>query len=475
MLDVENEMRELLQERAGDIGFDPRIPARVIRRSRRRRALTAGAAGLGAATLALVVVVGLRALSASDGGTPATESAAPSPTGVAETWRGIWEYTTREDEEAAQAQVDEGHMPWQTGAEAFLEAYATRQDGLGWNRVFFDESLDISDPDESGPLTIHLGDCPRVEDRACPHEADVTIERLLRRDRTGIWSVTASVGTAGSTPAAEVPRTFVGVVDDAVVVASTERGEILSTIAGPELVGQRVHGADFYTTTIALTPDRTAVYFSAFEPSGAGRRLLLAPLDGGEPEDLGLGWDPLPSPDGGRLAFVECTPDRCGRALVIRDLGTGAETRVPIGSSALTLAAWLPDGRLAVNLYPVGPPTSIRLIDPDRPPASLLDAPEVEPLVAGAEWWGVGYDVRTGGLLVAEACCRPDAPRTRIVSIDPDSGQELGTIVRGGWWGVEPDASGQHLLLVDDAGHVYVALDGQAPQHVADGFWGVDW
>ena len=77
MYDMENEVRELLQERSSDIGLDPRIPPRVVRRSRRRRVLTAGAAGLGAAALALVVVVGVRALPISDGKTPVTESPAP--------------------------------------------------------------------------------------------------------------------------------------------------------------------------------------------------------------------------------------------------------------------------------------------------------------------------------------------------------------------------------------------------------------
>lgn len=474
MHDMENEVRVLLQERSGDIGLDPRIPTRVVRRSRLRRAATAGAAGLAAAALALVVVVGLRALSVSDGNAPAVES--PSPTVVAEGWRGIWEYTTREAAEAAQAQVDEGHMPWQTDAEAFLEAYATRSDGLDWDEAFFDETLDISEPDRSGPLTIHLGDCPEVMDRACPHEADVTIERLLRRDRTGIWFVTALRKVANPIQA-EVPSTFVGFADDAVVVASTETGEVLSTIAGPQVVGSRVLGADFFTMTLALAPDRTAVYFSALEPGGAGRRLMVAPLDGGHPEDLGPGTEPAPSPDGRRLAYVACTPDGCGGALVIRDLGTGAETRVPMGSSdmLLTPAGWLPDGRLAVNLYPGTSSASIRLIDPDRPPASLLAAPEVEPLRADVSWWGVGYHAPTGGLLVAEACCETRAVRGQIVSVDADSGRVLGTIARGGWWVVEPDASGRHLLLVDDQGRVYVSRDGDEPQLVAEGFSDVAW
>ncbi len=480
MHDVEDEVRELLQERAGDVGFDPQLPPRVTRGSRRRRALTVAAAGLGAAALVLVAVVGLRAFSVFDSGTPAT-SPEPTPTAGVETWLGIWEYTTREAAEAAQAQVDAGHMPWQTDARAFLEAYATRSDGLGWERVYFDESLDSPDTGGSGPLTIHLGDCPAVRDRTCPHQADVTIERLLRRDRTGIWSVTALLESPQATPAGEVPPTFVGVADGAVVVASTETGQILSTIAGPDVVGDRVGGADFFTTTVALSPDRRGVYFTAFESQGAGRRLMLAPLDGAAPQDLGLGWGPLPSPDGGRLAYVACAHDGCGGAIVVRDLRTGTETRVaidPLDADVLGVpAAWLPDGRLAVNLvYPGDSPGSIRVIDPDSPPTAAIDAPEVEPVVPDvSSWRAVGYHGPTDGLLAVEACCGLQGGTMRVVSVDPDTGRELGTIVRGGWWVVEPDASGRDLLLIDDQGSVHVARDGEATRHVADGFADVDW
>src|SRR6266542_134898 len=431
MHDVEDEVRELLQERAGDVGFDPQLPPRVTRGSRRRRALTVAAAGLGAAALVLVAVVGLRAFSVFDSGTPAT-SPEPTPTAGVETWLGIWEYTTREAAEAAQAQVDAGHMPWQTDARAFLAA-------------------------------------------------DVTIERLLRRDRTGIWSVTALLESPQATPAGEVPPTFVGVADGAVVVASTETGQILSTIAGRDVVGDRVGGADFFTTTVALSPDRRGVYFTAFESQGAGRRLMLAPLDGAAPQDLGLGWGPLPSPDGGRLAYVACAHDGCGGAIVVRDLRTGTETRVaidPLDADVLGVpAAWLPDGRLAVNLvYPGDSPGSIRVIDPDSPPTAVVDAPEVEPVVSDvSSWRAVGYHGPTDGLLAVEACCGLQGGTMRVVSVDPDTGRELGTIVRGGWWVVEPDASGRDLLLIDDQGSVHVARDGEATRHVADGFADVDW
>ena len=46
MPDIENEVRELLRERSEDIGFDPRIPSPVVRRSRRRRTTLIGVAGV---------------------------------------------------------------------------------------------------------------------------------------------------------------------------------------------------------------------------------------------------------------------------------------------------------------------------------------------------------------------------------------------------------------------------------------------
>lgn len=114
---------------------------------------------------------------------------------------------------------------------------------------------------------------------------------------------------------------------------------------------------------------------------------------------------------------------------------------------------------------------------PDRrgsAPASLLAAPDLEPR-ADVSWWGIGYHGPTGGLLVAEACCGTQEVRSQIVSVDADSGLVLGTIVRGGWWIVAPDASGRHLLLVDDQGRVYVSRDGGEPQLVAEGFSDVVW
>src|SRR5262245_61024119 len=156
MHDVENELRQVLRERSGDVGpFDPRMPGRVVRRSRVRRAVTAGAAGIGAAAVLVGLVVGVRAISLPDGRGPANES--PSPTRVV-----------------------------------------------------------------------------------------------------------------------SAPSTFVGFTDDAVVLVDSKTGDVVSTIAGRDVVGPRSRGADFFTPSLALAPDGSAVYFTATESEGPGRRLLVA-------------------------------------------------------------------------------------------------------------------------------------------------------------------------------------------------------
>lgn len=475
MRDVENEVRELLRERADDLRADPRIPERVVRRSRRRRGLVAGAAGLGAAAVVVVAVLAVRALAPrADDGAPATQT--PSP--AAKTWRGIWEYTSREDARAAQAGTDAGHMPWQADAEAFLRVYAYRDDGLGWGSVWFDDSLDLSDPDEPGPLTIHIGDCPDVATTGCPREADVTIERLVRRDRTGIWSVTAVSVVEIDDP---IPSTFIGLRDGEVVLAETETGEVLAIIADRSVVGtpDPTLNPDFLDVAPALTPDRSAVYMAASREGVEGRRLVRVPLDGGDPQDLGWGDEPAVSPAGDRLAYRSCTPDGCGRALVILDLAAGGSTRVGLSQSELLVGGtvWLPDGRLAVLVLPPGDsPIEIRLVDPGAPPADLLDAAAVPDPEDGTARFGIyGLDGSTGGLVVGESCCRPTFQRQRFVAIDPDTGEVLRTVVRGGWWQVHPDVSGANLLLLDFRARVYVSRDGADPVLLAEGFSDVAW
>jgi hypothetical protein len=288
------------------------------------------------------------------------------------------------------------------------------------------------------------------------------------------WSVTA---LEGAELGGGVPRTFVGfTADQAVVLVSTQTGEIVSTIAGPDVVGPDTGGADFMTGEVAVAPDGTGVYFATMGDEEGMRRLMFAPLDGGAPRDLGPGWDPVPSPDGTRLAYVACTAERCGESLVVRDLGTGDETTVGAPDSLLTVEGWLADGRLAVNLYAPGETVSIRMVDPERPPPLLDQATEVVPPRAGATWWAVGgTHATTGGLLVEEACCRPDAERSRVISVDPETGAELASVADGAWWLADSDASGRNFLLIDDGGGVAIVRDGGAPQRLVEGFADVDW
>jgi hypothetical protein len=108
--------------------------------------------------------------------------------------------------QAAQARADAGDpdYTWQLDAEIVLRRFATDQ--LGWKGFEFNEirvggpgseapagynnESDLADPDASGPFRLIIDGCvfsaPGV---TCPG-AMVTIERVLRRDRTGIWSVT---------------------------------------------------------------------------------------------------------------------------------------------------------------------------------------------------------------------------------------------------------------------------------------------
>jgi hypothetical protein len=79
---VEPDIRDLLQERAGDVRIAPELPAPVLRRARRRRGVTATLAATTALVLVAGAVVGLRATvvgRTTPGDTTPPPTAAPSP------------------------------------------------------------------------------------------------------------------------------------------------------------------------------------------------------------------------------------------------------------------------------------------------------------------------------------------------------------------------------------------------------------
>jgi hypothetical protein len=279
-----------------------------------------------------------------------------------------------------------------------------------------------------------------------------------------------------------MPSSFVGVKNGELVRASTETGEVLRVIANRSVIGTDPEGGlDLHG--LALTPDGSTVYFSTIHsrPSGEeDRRLASIPLEGGEPEDLGMGSDPEVSPDGDRLAYQGgCNEIGCGNALVVRDLRTEGEIRVDVGETELTVGetVWLPDGRLVVELVPtpmdVGRLYEYRVIDPARPPADLIHAPSV-PTPRETKTFGLyGFHPQTGGVVRGEE--RQEDKPVRVVSVDPDTGETLETVLRGSWWQVHPDPIGRNLLLLDFRDRVYISRDGDEPQQIAGGFSDVAW
>jgi hypothetical protein len=119
---METEIRELLRERAEDVRSDPRIPPTVLRRARRRRAVTAvAAAGLTAGIVA-AMVVGTRL--ALDGGSP--EPRRGIPVGRLGEYDGIYPET------ATLRAIRAGHIPvepWRT-PQSVARMYA--ENVLGW-------------------------------------------------------------------------------------------------------------------------------------------------------------------------------------------------------------------------------------------------------------------------------------------------------------------------------------------------------
>ena len=163
---VENELRELLRDKAEEMELPPEIPPPILRRARRRRMVNGALAA--AVTAGLVAAVVVTAMTAFNQGsvtpavspTPSSTGPAVSPTATASStsaleWRGIWPYITLAAALEAQTAADDGEQPWLLDAEQFVNTYARQE--LGWHDLFSNESLDMKDADESGPLApTHL-------------------------------------------------------------------------------------------------------------------------------------------------------------------------------------------------------------------------------------------------------------------------------------------------------------------------------
>src|SRR2546421_9396792 len=91
---METELKEMLKNRVEDVRAEPQIPRPMLRRARRRRALTAATAGLTVAIVVAGAVVGVRAAFHEQPKRVPIQPG-PSPSGTAEHFPGIWPVATQ--------------------------------------------------------------------------------------------------------------------------------------------------------------------------------------------------------------------------------------------------------------------------------------------------------------------------------------------------------------------------------------------
>jgi hypothetical protein len=483
--DLDDRVRTMLQTRARDVAPDPVMPEPVAARSRRRRAVVASGVGLAAAVVLVGGAAALRTVmpERSNVATPT-----PTPTPVVDLWRGLWPQTTLAEAEAAQASADGGDRAWQLDAGEVARRYATQV--LGFAQVHFDESFDIAEEDSPGPYVIHVVSCEQRDTVEWPPvcEADegvfaeITIERLLRADRTGVWFVTAATEPA---PAVEqdappvpagYPETYVALTND--------RDLVLVRLADGAIVRTLIQGADELTLGIgALTPDGSSVYVTDW--SGPNPEILRVPTDGGPIESVGVGAGPTIGPDG-RIAFGGCGPDGCASELFV-EMHDGAVVRydVSAGEERLGEMAWLPDGRIAFSIGYLGDALSdIRIFDPAEPPRYLIDLPLLGQPRPDESWRPLGYYRPTGGLAVDASCCvgpGEGLPLAEpVLSVDLETGEHGPGIVEGAGFAVSLDRTGRWFLLVaraeDGTGGITYLFDRRGQlREVGEGFQDVTW
>jgi hypothetical protein len=160
-----------------------RLDRRRQRKHRNRR--------VGTVVLAFVVAIaGSVGAFAAFRHPPAVEPATPTAP-----FHALWPEMTRAEAEATQRKVDagEGDTQWRQSAIKTTQLFAAQ--ALGWGKVNF--AVPPGDWDQSGgPVTITVTtppvSCPTP---GCPpglekFHVQVTLQRLVRADATGIWSVT---------------------------------------------------------------------------------------------------------------------------------------------------------------------------------------------------------------------------------------------------------------------------------------------
>jgi hypothetical protein len=305
--------------------------------------------------------------------------------------------------------------------------------------------------------------------------------------------VNTTLARAGR-PAADTPRPaeIAAIVGGSIEMLDGRDGHTLRTLAThPEATT----GGFPYLQAVALTPDRSQVFYSLVGDCGPAT-IYRVPADGHSAAvAIVTGVSPAVSPDGRKLAYAVAGAAKpgeerhCQNALVVRDLQTGAERTwrypdtpdfaTPLYQDAvISEINWAPDStRLAYTLSYEG--DSVSVLDTETA-ADLGQTTEVVIPDGGGNSSHPAWQATTGLLGVFNTrfeCCFDDnytgPPRALLVDVD----RRLGTPLLPAGRRVTAlafDASGAHLLFVD-GGRLYRRSGVQSPVGLVTGVTAADW
>ncbi len=265
----------------------------------------------------------------------------------------------------------------------------------------------------------------------------------------------ATDGGAGRTdssvvPYPEPPETLVAGSLDGFVEVDSTTGAVLGTLGE---VGDGV-------TMPAPLPDGSVIVHRASHGCDDPNDVIVRYRQvGGAPEEIVRGRLPAVTNDGDLLAYADggsCVPGGDPGALVVRQLGSAREQRwALLPDVAVSTLSWSHGGdRIALGLIRPGGRTEIRVLDLQAH-ESLGDAPVLSPTTPGVTWRLPAFRGAYGTLAVVESPTdtpTPWAPRpSRIISIDPGTGEVLASLVRRdrSIATLDADWSGRHLLWVE--------------------------
>lgn len=293
-------------------------------------------------------------------------------------------------------------------------------------------------------------------------------------------------------PSVQAPRPveIAAIAGGSVVMLDGHDGETLRILANhPEATT----GGYPYLQGVALSPDRSQVYYSLVGDCGAAT-IFRVPADGSLSSVAVLtGISPAVSPDGRKLAYAVAAPSQderhCQNAVVVRDLQTGVERTwrypdTPDFATPLFLDAviseidWAPDSsRLAYTLSYEGDTVSVLNTETD---ADLGQTLEVVVPDGGGNSNHPAWQPTSGLLGMFNnrfECCFDDnytgPPRALLIDVERRLATPLlpaGRRVTA----LDFDSSGAHLLFVE-GGRLYRRSGTQSPVGLVAGVTSVDW